>query len=197
MSCLATASLVLRGSVSCAVMSLNFCRLAIVASSATASVHLAPFLGLANRPELHALGGLLERLVVPNDVLVIGELVVLARNVAEELQRRRHVRIVRQRHVIDQLGQDPLVRRVFQDLLGVGVVNLLAPARLGRACGANAFGTVRPAVSARPIAMAIGPARRPANFTCAFMCSPWRGRSRTPWGYSTGGPALTDRRVRP
>ena len=49
--------------------------------------HVAPFLSLADPEQLDSRRRLLERLVVADDVGVIGEMAGLARDVAEELER--------------------------------------------------------------------------------------------------------------
>ena len=89
--------------------------------------HVAPFVALSDPEQLHPRRRLLERLVVADDVGVIGELAGLARHVAEELQRRRHGG--RHRHVIDQLGRDARVRRRLLDPRGVLLVQLLRASR--------------------------------------------------------------------
>ena len=90
--------------------------------------HVAAFLGLADRPQLGAVGRLVERLEVAVDVLGVGQLAGRADDAAEELERRRNGG--RGRQVIDQLGRDPRILQVFLDLRGVLLVDLLRGARL-------------------------------------------------------------------
>ena len=128
MSCFACASVSLRGSVSCAVICRYLSSCLIVASSATAiAEHVAPFVADADLEHRHAIRRLVERIEVAGDVLVVGHVPRLAGDVAEELQRRRH--LVGGRHVIDQLGQDARVGRGRLDLGGVVGVELLRTAR--------------------------------------------------------------------
>ena len=76
--------------------------------------HVAAFFGLADRPHRDAIGRLVERLVVALDVLGVGQLAGRAGHAAEELQRRRDR--VGRRQVIDELGADARILRVFLDL---------------------------------------------------------------------------------
>ena len=108
--------------------------------------HVAPFFGLADLQHRHAVRRLVERLEVADDVLVVRQLARLARDVAEELQRRRH--LVRRRHVIDQLGQDARIGGRRLDLGGVVGVELLRGCVLPAAC---ALGCAEPG-PARPVA---------------------------------------------
>ncbi len=64
-----------------------------------------------------------ERLVIAVDVLGVGQLARLARNAAEELQRRGNG--VGRRHVVDQFGGDARILQILLDEFGVLFVELL------------------------------------------------------------------------
>ena len=124
MSCLASASLILRGSVSFAVISRVLVeRLDGRFVGDRQRDHVAPFVRLADPEQLHARRRLLQRLVVAHDVGVIREVARLAGDVAEKFQRRRHGR--RGRHVVHQLGDDPRIGCRLLDPGGVILVQLL------------------------------------------------------------------------
>jgi hypothetical protein len=89
--------------------------------------HVAPFFTLAEPEQLDPRRRLLQRFVVADDIGVVGEMAGLAGHVAEELQRRRHGR--RDRHVIDELGDDARIGRRLLDPGGVVLVQLLRRGR--------------------------------------------------------------------
>ncbi len=87
--------------------------------------HVPPLVAHADLEHRHAIRRLVERVEIPDDVLVVGQLAGLTGDVAEEFQRRRH--FVGGRHVIDQLRQDARIGRRRLDLGRVVGVELLRP----------------------------------------------------------------------
>jgi hypothetical protein len=85
--------------------------------------HVAALVSDADLEHRHPLRRLVERVEIARDVLVVRHVARLARDVSEELQRRRH--LVGGRQVIDELGHDPGIRGGSLDLGGVVGVELL------------------------------------------------------------------------
>ena len=100
--------------------------------------HVPPFVAHADLQHRHAIRRLVERVEIADDVLVVRQLAGLTGDVAEELQRRRH--LVGRRHVIDQLGQDARIGGRRLDLGRVVGVDLLRGGRdcRGLACSGRA-----------------------------------------------------------
>jgi hypothetical protein len=69
--------------------------------------HVAPLVGHADLEHRDTLRRLVERVEVTCDVLVVRHVPRLARHIAEELQRRRH--LVGGRHMVDELGENPRI----------------------------------------------------------------------------------------
>ena len=86
--------------------------------------HVAPFLGLSDVPDGHAIRRLVERGKVAMDVGGMGEDAGRPGHVAEKFERRGYR--IGGRQVIDELGRNPRVREVFLDLGGVLAVRLLS-----------------------------------------------------------------------
>ena len=128
-SCFACSSVSLRGSVSCSVILPVLVELLDRRFVGDRDgVHVAPFVAHADLEHRHAVRRLVHRLEVPDDVLVVRHVPGLARDVAEELQRSRH--LVGRRQVIDQLGQDARIGRGRLDLRAIVRIELLRGGRL-------------------------------------------------------------------
>ena len=91
---------------------------------------VAAFFALPQHPEFRARRGLRQRLIIPLDVLSVGQLARFAGDAPEKFQRRWHA--VRRRHVIHQFGGDARVVQIFLDEARVLLIHFL---RRGRRCG--------------------------------------------------------------
>ncbi len=93
--------------------------------------HLPAFLRLADRYDLHTVGGLVDRAHVAVDLLRVVQHVRLADDVAEHVLRRRHR--ARRRQGLDERRQEERLCRVLADLFAVALgLRLLRRERQGR-----------------------------------------------------------------